>query len=94
MNATDEMTCFAGVDGVPGGWAVVVMALNRITIQKVVALSDLFDDRSDLKIVAIDVPMVSSKVMNKVDVPVTGQHGSFSADTGPAVYFRHLSDPR
>jgi hypothetical protein len=37
------MTCFAVVDGAPKGWAVVVMALNRITIQKVVALSDLFD---------------------------------------------------
>ena len=57
MNASDEVTCFAGVDGAPWGWAVVVMALNRITIQKVVALSDLFDDRSDLKIVAIDVPI-------------------------------------
>jgi predicted RNase H-like nuclease len=51
------MTCFAGADGTPGGWAVVVMASSGPTIQKVVALSDLFDDRSDLAIVAVDTPI-------------------------------------
>jgi len=57
VNAKDEMICFAGVDGAPGGWAVVVVVLNRITVEKVMALSNLFDDRSDLKIVAIDIPI-------------------------------------
>jgi predicted RNase H-like nuclease len=51
------MTCVAGVDGTPGGWAVVIMDLNRLIVRKVVALSDLFDSRSDLKIVAVDVPI-------------------------------------
>ncbi len=50
------MAC-AGVDGTPGGWAVVISDLNRTSVQKVAALSDLFDSRSDLKIVAVDVPI-------------------------------------
>jgi predicted RNase H-like nuclease len=33
------------------------MAPSRLTVQKVVALSDLFDGRSDLKVVAVDVPI-------------------------------------
>ena len=51
------MTCVAGVDGTPGGWAVVIMAPSRLTVQKLVALSDLFDGRSDLRVVAVDVPI-------------------------------------
>ena len=51
------MTSVAGVDGTPGGWAVVLMAQNRLTVQKVAALSDLVDSRSDLKVVGVDVPI-------------------------------------
>jgi Uncharacterized conserved protein len=51
------MTSVAGVDGTPGGWAVVIMAASRLTVQKLVALSDLFDGRSDLGVVAVDVPI-------------------------------------
>ena len=51
------MTCVAGVDGTPGGWAVVIMDREQLIVRKVIALSDLFDDRSDLKIVAVDVPI-------------------------------------
>ena len=51
------MTCVAGVDGTPGGWAVVIMGPSRLTVQKLVALSDLFDGRSDLGVVAVDVPI-------------------------------------
>jgi len=51
------VTCVAGVDGTPGGWAVVVMESEQLIVRKVIALSSLFDDRSDLKIVAVDVPI-------------------------------------
>jgi predicted RNase H-like nuclease len=51
------MTYIAGVDGTPGGWAVVIMNLKQLIVRKVLSLSDLFDDRSDLKIVAVDVPI-------------------------------------
>ena len=55
--AQEAMTYVAGADGTPGGWAVVIMAGSRLTIRKVTALSDLFDDLPDLKIVAVDVPI-------------------------------------
>jgi predicted RNase H-like nuclease len=51
------MNCIAGVDGTPGGWAVVMLAQNRFTVRKMGSLSDLFDSRSDLKVVAVDVPI-------------------------------------
>jgi len=52
-----EMTYVAGVDGTPGGWAVVIMNLKQLIVRKVLALSDLFDGRLDFKIVAVDVPI-------------------------------------
>jgi len=51
------MTSVAGVDGTPGGWAVVIMDPKLLIVRKVIALSDLFDDRPDLEIVAVDVPI-------------------------------------
>jgi len=36
-----EMTYVAGVDGTPGGWAVVIMNLKQLIVRKVLALSDL-----------------------------------------------------
>jgi len=47
----------AGVDGTPGGWAVVIMDREQLIVRKIIALSELFDDRPDLKIVAVDVPI-------------------------------------
>jgi predicted RNase H-like nuclease len=57
MKTGHEMRCVAGVDGTPGGWAVVIMTSNGVTVKKVEALSTLFDERSDLEVVAIDVPI-------------------------------------
>lgn len=51
------MTSVAGVDGTPGGWAVVIIDAEQLIVQKVIALSNLFDDHPDLKIVAVDVPV-------------------------------------
>src|SRR5262249_37797767 len=51
------MTCVAGADGTPGGWAVVIMENEQLTIQRVVALADLFDRIRDVNIVAVDVPI-------------------------------------
>ena len=47
----------AGIDGTPGGWAVVIMKANRLTIRKVSALSTIFDGSINFKIVAVDVPI-------------------------------------
>src|SRR5690349_18285647 len=51
------MTCGAGVDGAPGGWAVVSRDRDRSTIRKVIAFSDLFDCLPGLEIVAVDIPI-------------------------------------
>jgi predicted RNase H-like nuclease len=51
------IVAYAGVDCTPGGWAVVISDLDQTSVQKVTALSDLFDSRSDLKVVAVDVPI-------------------------------------
>ena len=47
----------AGVDGTPGGWAVVILEAGRASVRKLEKLSDLFDGASDFKIVAVDVPI-------------------------------------
>jgi predicted RNase H-like nuclease len=57
MIKTLETICVAGVDGTPGGWAVTIMDREQLDVRKVTALSDLFDERPDLEIVAIDVPI-------------------------------------
>ena len=52
-----ETAPVAGVDGTPGGWAVVIMKANRLTIRKVSDLSTIFDGSTNFKIVAVDVPI-------------------------------------
>ncbi len=47
----------AGIDGTPGGWAVVVMSDDDWSVRKAVALSDVFGDGGGLDIVAVDVPI-------------------------------------
>jgi predicted RNase H-like nuclease len=47
----------AGVDGTPGGWAVVVGEEPRWRILKVARLYDIFAEATDLDIVAVDVPI-------------------------------------
>lgn len=51
------MTCVAGVDGTPGGWAVVIVAADRWRIRKVRALSEIFDGAARFDVVAVDVPI-------------------------------------
>src|SRR6478735_7665406 len=51
------MTSVAGVDGTPGGWAIVTMKNGRSSIQKVAKLTDFIDHRNDFKIIAVDVPI-------------------------------------
>lgn len=47
----------AGVDGTPGGWAVVMMHAGRSAIRKVAALSSILDGTADFDIIAVDVPI-------------------------------------
>lgn len=51
------MTRVAGVDGTPGGWAVVIVEADRRRIRKVRALSEIFDGAARLDVVAVDVPI-------------------------------------
>jgi predicted RNase H-like nuclease len=51
------MNSVAGVDGTPGGWAVVIMAAGQLAIRKVGSLSDIFDCDTDFVIVAVDAPI-------------------------------------
>jgi predicted RNase H-like nuclease len=50
-------THVAGVDGTPGGWAVIIMQAGRSVIRKVAALSSILDDSKDFGVVAIDIPI-------------------------------------
>jgi predicted RNase H-like nuclease len=50
-------THVAGVDGTPGGWAVIIMQAGRSVIQKVAALSSIIDGDTDFDIIAIDIPI-------------------------------------
>jgi predicted RNase H-like nuclease len=47
----------AGVDGTPGGWAVIIMQAGRSVIRKVAALSSILDGGTDFDIIAIDIPI-------------------------------------
>src|SRR5271165_5860112 len=51
------MANVAGVDGTPGGWAVVLSEQGRHSVRKVVALSEIFGWSTKLDIVAVDVPI-------------------------------------
>ncbi len=51
------MSCVAGVDGAPGGWAVVIKDGHRLITRKVASLSDLLDGDLDFDIIAVDVPI-------------------------------------
>lgn len=50
-------THVAGVDGTPGGWAVIIMQAGRWVIRKVAALSSILDGGTDFDIIAIDIPI-------------------------------------
>jgi predicted RNase H-like nuclease len=50
-------THVAGVDGTPGGWAVIIMQAGRSVIRKVAALSSILDGGTDFDIIAIDIPI-------------------------------------
>ncbi|MBM3546071.1 MAG: DUF429 domain-containing protein [Alphaproteobacteria bacterium] len=47
----------AGVDGTPGGWAVLIKKADRLIIRKVAILSDVLDGATDLDMIAVDVPI-------------------------------------
>lgn len=51
------MISVAGVDGTPGGWAVVTWENGRTGIRKVRTLSDLLDGTGTFDIIAVDVPI-------------------------------------
>jgi predicted RNase H-like nuclease len=54
---SDPTACVAGVDGAPGGWAVVITGPNQSIVKKITAIADLFENHHELKAVAIDVPI-------------------------------------
>lgn len=50
------MANVAGVDGTPGGWAVVLSERGRLSVRKIAALSEIVDWAAKLDIVAVNVP--------------------------------------
>jgi predicted RNase H-like nuclease len=51
------MVRVAGVDGTPGGWAVVLKEEGRWRVLRIVGLSQIVDSGARLDIVAVDVPI-------------------------------------
>jgi predicted RNase H-like nuclease len=51
------MSNIAGVDGTPGGWAIVLMEAGRSSIQKVTKLYDLLETNPNIEVIAVDVPI-------------------------------------
>ncbi len=51
------MTRVVGVDGAPGGWAVVAYEAGRCFVHKAATLDEIADDQPRPKIIAIDVPI-------------------------------------
>jgi predicted RNase H-like nuclease len=49
--------CVAGVDGTPGGWAVIIKGPNISLVKKCATIADLFREHPELKAVAIDIPI-------------------------------------
>jgi predicted RNase H-like nuclease len=47
----------AGVDGTPGGWAIVIMEAGRSVIQRVCALSNFLGSATRFDLIAVDVPI-------------------------------------
>jgi threonine dehydratase len=47
----------AGVDGTPGGWAVILSEGGRRSVRKIAALSEIVGGAVKLDIVAVDVPI-------------------------------------
>ena len=46
---SDPTACVAGVDGAPGGWAVVITGPNQSIVKKITAIADLFENHHELK---------------------------------------------
>jgi predicted RNase H-like nuclease len=47
----------AGVDGAPGGWAIVSMQAGQVEVRHIRHLSDLFDGAGQFSLVAVDMPI-------------------------------------
>lgn len=56
LHLADSTSTVAGVDGTPGGWAVVILDAAGPVIWKVSALADILHG-ADFEVVAIDVPI-------------------------------------
>lgn len=50
------MSRVAGVDGAPGGWAVVIAGVGKPVVRRIEALEEIFDERPFV-VVAVDVPI-------------------------------------
>ena len=51
------MANVAGVDGAPGGWAVIQMQESRWSVQRVTTLAEFIDSAPGVAIIAIDIPI-------------------------------------
>src|SRR5215510_228308 len=53
----DPAVCVAGVDGTPGGWAVIIKDQKKSVVKKFASIADLFHEHPKLRAVAIDIPI-------------------------------------
>jgi predicted RNase H-like nuclease len=54
---SDPAVCVAGVDGTPGGWAVIIKDPKKLVVKKFASIADLFHEHPKLRAVAIDIPI-------------------------------------
>jgi predicted RNase H-like nuclease len=54
---SDPAVCVAGVDGTPGGWAVIIKSPKKSVVKKFTSIADLFHEDPKLRAVAIDIPI-------------------------------------
>jgi predicted RNase H-like nuclease len=57
VGLVSAVSCVAGIDGAPGGWAVVLTECGQSSIRKIAKVSDLIDSIPQFDIMAIDVPI-------------------------------------
>src|SRR5262245_19225389 len=83
----DPAVCVAGVDGTPGGWAVIIKDPKKSVVKKFASIADLFHEHPKLRAVAIDIPIGLLDGMSQAGVPAIGSHGAFLVEREAAAFF-------
>jgi hypothetical protein len=79
-----------GIDGAPGGWAVVLTECGQSSIRKIAKVSDLIDSIPQFDIMAIDVRLAWSTVIKLVGASVIDSQEGASVKPVGAAFSRLL----